>query len=514
MDIATLKAENKELKAQNAMLKSRLEQLEKLFSGRKSERFIPSQAVANQPTLFEVQKDGDIKKEEQDQEKEKITYERRKRQAKKHPGRTAIPDHFPVEEEVIEPEENTEGLVKIGEQVTEWVDYTPASLVRKRIIRPKYAKPKTEDKEKDTEVLIAELPSRPIPKCIASACLLAYIIVSKFVDHLPFYRQSQRFKRDYNWKLHKSTLNSWYATVCTLLEPLYKELVEQTFTADYLQADESRIKVLTKILKDKKGKSIIPDRIKGSKQMLGWMWVVHDPLTGNVVFNYESSRCKKAAMRTLERFTGRYLQTDAYASYNEVVKEKNINRQGCLAHVRRKFFDAKNNDAERAEFALELIQTVYKHERKVEQWPPKRRKKYRKKNIKPLYKKLKKWADKEIYLVPPKSPIGKALAYLLNEWSTLMVLFYDGKLLIDNNAIENKIRPLALGRKNYLFAGSHPAAQRAAMMYSFFATCKAQGVNPYEWLSHTLSHIADTKMTDLHTLLPGNYSKEQSKKAN
>jgi transposase len=511
VDIATLQEENKALKAQNAQLKFRLEQLERLFSNSKTECFIPQETPANQPTLFEGVEDKD-KQVEQPAEEE-IKYKRRKPYAKPHPGRAAIPDHFPVEQEVIEPEGNTEGLVKIGDEITEWVEYTPASLVKKRVVRPKYAKPTPQDKKRDTQVLIADLPSRPILKSIASASLLAYIIVSKFVDHLPFYRQSQRFQRDYDWKLHKSTLNSWYVAVCTLLEPLYKELVKQTFTADYLQADESKIKVLTKTPKDKKGKPTVPDQTKGSKQTLGWMWVVHAPLTGNVVFNYESSRCKKAANRTLKQFRGRYLQTDAYASYNKVIKDKKIIRLACLAHVRRKFFEARKNDDERAEFALALIQSIYKHERNAAKLTSKKRKKYRKKQMKPLYKKLKKWADKEVYLVPPKSPIGKALSYMLNQWSSLMKVFYDGKLLIDNNAIENKIRPLALGRKNYLFAGSHPAAQRAAMMYSFFATCKTQGVNPYEWLTHTLNHIADTKMTDLHTLLPRNYNKEQTAKA-
>jgi len=512
VDIATLQKENKALKAQNAQLRFRLEQLERLFSNSKSERFVPNEAAANQPTLFEGLEEKD-KQVEQPVE-EQIKYKRRKPYAKPHPGRAAIPDHFTVEQEVIEPKENTEGLIKIGEQITEWVEYTPASLVKKRVIRPKYAKPTPRLKNKDTAVLIADLPSRPIPKSIASASLLAYIVVSKFVDHLPFYRQSQRFEREYNWKIHKSTFNSWYVAVCTLLKPLYKEWGKQTLAADYLQADESKIKVLTHISKDKKGKPTVPDQTKGSKQTLGWMWVVHDPIKGYVVFNYESSRSQKAANQTLDKFKGRYLQTDGYSAYNRVVKRKNITRLACLAHVRRKFFDAKTNDASRAEQALKWIQAIYGHERTAKHMTAQERKVYREENLRPVYDQLKEWADEEIIKLPPKSPIAKAIAYMLNQWPLLMTIFKDGRLLIDNNAIENKIRPLALGRKNYLFAGSHLAAQRAAMMYSFFATCKTQGVNPYDWLAHTLNHIADTKMTDLHSLLPGNYKKEQSAKTN
>jgi len=501
-----LRAENKALKAENAQLKFRLEQLERLVFGRSSERFVPQQSPVEQLNMFVANQPGcAVQEQEPAPIKEKITYERNKPVGSTHPGRAPIPEHFLVDEQTIEPEESTEGLVKIGEQRTEWVEYTPASLVKKVIIRPKYAKPEEGER---TTVLIGPLPSRPIPKSIAGASLLAHIIVSKFIEHLPFYRQAKRFKRDYNWKVHKSTFNSWFVAVCTLLEPLYEELAKRVFQTDYLQADESKIKVLTTIPKDKNGKPKKPSKEKGSKQMLGWMWVVHNPMEGYVLFNYEDNRAAKGAEATLGSFTQGYLQADGYDSYNSIAARQGVHRLGCMAHVRRKFYEAQGNDARRAQHALKVIQGIYAHERVAADMGPEARRAYRLEHTLPIYKGFKYWLDEQACMVTPKSPIGKAFTYAQNQWPHLMALFKDGRLIVDNNLIENKIRPLALGRKNYLFAGSHQGAKRIAMMYSFFATCIAQGANPYEWLKHTLEHIADTKRAQLHTLLPG-YTPEQ-----
>ena len=211
----------------------------------------------------------------------------------------------------------------------------------------------------------------------------------------------------------------------------------------------------------------------------------------------------KAASQTLKSFIKGYLQTDGYASYNGIASLADVYRLGCLSHVRRKFFDALKSDPTRAEYAMGIFKTIYAFEEQAKDFDPEQRKAYRLEHTATLYQKLKDWADEQSLVVTPKSPLGKALTYLHNQWPNLKTIFLDGRLLVDNNLIENIIRPLALGRKNYLFAGSHEAAQRMAMIYSFMATCKAKGVNPMQWLTHTLEHIADTKRSQLHTLLPG-----------
>ena len=503
VSIAEHKAILAEKEAQIAQLTSKLAYFERMVFGRKSERFV-AQPGADQLNIFATEDDSPAQPSSEPL-RERITYERDKPVAtKKHPGRTPLPEHFEVEERTLEPQEDTSGMVRIGEHISEYVEYTPAAMKIIRIIRPKYVVQRDTRVDETTPVLCAQLPARPIDKSIASASLLAHIITNKYIDHLPFYRQIQRFKRNYDWAIHKSTINSWFVAVCTLLKPLYEVHRKQILEQAYLQVDESKIKVLTKILKDKDGNRIKVDtRKKGSKQMLGWMWVVRSPQTGQVLFVYEDNRGQKGAHSVLSDFQGGFLQTDGLPSYNAIAAQANVERLGCWAHVRRKFFEAQGNDKKRAEYALQLIQEIYGHERKTATFTAEQRKAYREEHLLPLFRTFKDWLDDQCVYVTPKSPIGKAFTYAQNQWSTLTPLFQDGRLLIDNNHIENKIRPLALGRKNYLFAGGHEAAQRAAMMYSFMASCKEHGINPYEWLKDTLDCIPDTKLWQLHDLLPG-----------
>ena len=497
--LAKKDAEIERLKSQLSLVLSELEYLKRMVFGRKSERFVPEPVAVNQLNLFTQADDLEDSVPDDEPVRETISYVRNKPKARQHPGRTPIPAHFPEEIHVVEPEEYTEGMVRIGEDRSEYVEFVPAQFVKHVIIRPKYARP---EENGTTRVIIGKLPSRPIPKSIAGASLLAYIVVNKFVDHQPFYRQIKKFWREEKWKLHKSTINSWFVAVCTLIEPLYNLLVSRTLDAEYLQADESKIKVLTKTPRDKDGNPSVPKETKGSKQMLGWMWIVHNPIDKLVFFNYENNRAEKGANATLRNFDNGYLQTDALSSYNKIGKREGIHHLGCLAHARRKYFEAQGSDLTRAEYALDLIQKIYKKERLARDMTPEDRLQWREAHVRPLYTKFKYWVDEECVRVTPKSPMGKAMTYTQNQWKNLMRVFEDGRLLLDNNQIENKVRPLALGRKNYLFAGSHEGAQRIAMMYSLLATCAVHGINPLEWLTDTLRRIADTKMTDLHQLLP------------
>jgi len=460
--IDTLKQENLELR--------------RLIFGSKSEKFISTDEDGNQLALFADQAE-EVESEEQT---EQINYERKK--GKPHPGRNKLPEHLPVEETIIEPEHNVEGMEKIGELVTETLKYTPASLVKKRVIRPKYIDRKTE------KMHVAQLPERALPKCIAEPSLLAHIFVSKFVDHLPFYRQTKMFKRDYDWILNPSTLNDWFVAVCTLLKPLHQKMFEKVLFADYIQADESPIKVQDS------------DKIKSTHQ--GYLWVYSSPVYLITVFMYRKGRSMHGPKEALTNYKGT-IQCDGYKVYDKIGKKEGVQLLRCMAHARRKFFEAKNNDKIRAEYGLKIIQDIYMHERKCKESSHKERKEYRIKHVQPLYDTFKVWLDESYHKVLPKSKIGKAIRYTLTQWSKLYRIFEDGRFEIDNNLIENKIRPLALGRKNFLFAGSHSGAERIAMMYSFFATCIQRNVNPYEWLTETIEKIPSTKINEIQTLIPG-----------
>jgi transposase len=475
--IAQKDAEIAQRDEQISSLKHELAQLKKLIFGIKSEKFI-SNSDMDQLSLFQ---NGDVDLPHTELNKEKIAYTRNKT-SKKHQGRNELPDHLPVQEIVIEPEEDTTGMIKIGEEVTETLEYTPASLVKKRTIRPKYAKPDGEG------VVIAKLPPRPIDKSIAEASLLSHICVKKFIDHLPFYRQIKIFERDYDYHPSKSTVNDWFIAVCTLLEPLYNVLKQKVLDSGYIQADESPIKV--------------QDSHKSGSTHQGFQWVYFSPEEKLVLFDYHRSRSVQAPKELLKGYQG-WVQCDGYKAYDKLQAiYPELMMAGCLVHTRRKYYEARQTDEKRSAYALSMFRKIYDHEDQCKQLSYQERKRYRDQHTKPLLEQLKNWVDNQGIKVLPKSPLGRAMTYTINQWPKLIKVLDDGRLELDNNLIENKIRPLALGRKNYLFAGSHAAAQRIAMMYSFFGTCKANDVNPYLWLKDTLDKMQSTKMSQLESLLP------------
>lgn len=460
-------------------LKFQLAELKRMIFGSKSERFVP--ISSNQLGLFS-QAPVDSPSEE---EKQLVEFKRKKSsKIKQVPVRTAIPSHLPRVEEIIEPQEKSQGSEKIGEEITEILEYTPGKLFVRKIIRPKY--------RTSEGITIGELPTLPIPKSNAGASLLSHILVSKFIDHLPFYRQIQIFKRQ-NFTLASSTIGNWFNQTTQLLEPLYDVLEKEALDTDYLQVDESPIGV--------------QDSHKSGALHQGYQWVYRNPVKRLILFKYHSSRSKKVPQEVLKNYSG-YLQTDGYAAYQNLKTQGNITLLGCMAHTRRYFEKALDNDHKRASYALELIQQLYAIERKCKerllQADVKQR--YRQKYALPILRQMKHWLDDNLQQVLPKSSIGKAIAYAIKMWDKLERYILDARLEIDNNLIENSIRPLALGRKNYLFAGSHKAAQNIAMMYSFFASCKVNEVNPLEWLTHTLEKILDHKANKLAELLPHNFN--------
>lgn len=464
-------------------LQQQLAQLKKMIFGSRQERFIPSDVNTSQLSLgIQVEPIAACSIAAT----QKISYTRTNITVEPkpivHPGRMKLPDSLRRQEIIIEPATDITGCKKMGEEITEVLEYQPGELFVKRYIRNKYAKPDNEG------VLIGSLPSRPLEKAMAGEGLLAQIIIDKYVDHLPLYRQMQRFERN-GLKLPYSTLTDWVSSTCRLIEPLFEALKKQVLNSTYLHADETPIKVMSK---EKQGET-----------HRGYYWVYHNSIDKIVFFDYQEGRGREGPVAILENFKG-YLQTDGYGVYDIFDKQQGITLMHCMAHARRMFNDALNNDESRAAYAMKEIQRLYAIERdcKEQNLSFQEVKAARQQQSVPILIALGEWMKQEYMQVTPKSTIGKALAYSIERWKRLSLYTQQGMLNIDNNPVENSIRPVALGRKNYLFAGSHEAARRSGMLYSLLGTCKMHGIEPYSWLKNTLQKIAEHPVNKVHELLP------------
>jgi len=467
----------KELLKRNAYLQHEYDTLKRMVFGAKSERFVSTDS--SQLPLF-----GLPAAEKPEPEKETITYTRNKssNSEKNQPVRLALPADLPRVEQVIDPNEDLTGAKKIGEVITEYLEYTPGKLHVQKIVRPKYILSESE------RIVIGELPSLPIPRSNVGPGLLAQIMVGKFVDHNPFHRQIQQIKRQGVY-IAESTMNDWFTGTCRLLEPLYDRLRQRVQEADYLMGDETPIPVLT--------------NDKPNATHKGFYWVYLAPIENLVCFDYRQGRGREGPEEFLKDVHGA-LQTDGYAAYNSFEKAGKLILLSCMAHARRKFDQAKDGDCERAEQALKLFQPLYEIEREARQRNlsyDERKTLRQNKSVEKLHE-IEVWLKENIIQVLPKSAIGQAIAYTLNLWPRLIRYTEDGRYEIDNNLVENSIRPVALGRKNYLFAGSHEGAKRAAMMYSFLGTCKRNNVEPFAWLRDVLTRIPDWSIQRLDELLP------------
>ena len=462
-------------------LQQQLTQLQKMIFGSKHERFVPSSA--NDPQLL-----LDIKAEATASvtSTKHISYTRTniavEQKPLQHPGRMKLPESLRREEIIIQPAEDITACKKMGEEITEVLEYQPGELYVKQYKRIKYAKPG------NSGVVIGALPSRPIEKAMAGEGLLAQIVIDKYVDHLPLYRQMQRFERA-GVKLSYSTLTDWVSDTCKLITPLFEALKTEVLQSDYLHADETPIKVLDKDKKDSTHR--------------GYYWVYQNSIDKIAFFDYQEGRGREGPTEILQNFTG-YLQTDGYVAYDVFDKRETITQIHCMAHARRMFTQALDNDKSVAEHAMQEIQKLYAIERNCREQNLSfdAIKTVRQEQSVPILDALGKWMKEQYIKALPKSSIGKALGYSIERWEKLSRYTENGILSIDNNAVENSIRPVALGRKNYLFAGSHEAAKRSGMLYSLLGTCKMHGIEPYSWLKDVLQTIADHPINKISELLP------------
>lgn len=417
--------------------------------------------------------------------------EAEKRRAANKPSRNAIPDNIRRERVDIYPK---------GYNEQEW-DLMPDSFNETKIVlhrKPaeyyaiEYVMHKAVRKD-DIERTIksAAVPQVPIAKSYAGASVLANLMVGKYVDCLPFYRQIEMMKR-LGMNIPPSTISDWFSEVADLLRPLYFRIRELVMQTDYIQADETTVPIV--------------DNEK-HKTVKGYLWQVCSVMQKLLFFHYDKgSRSKDVAMGLFAHFSGT-LQTDGYAVYDYYENKSGVLCLSCWAHARRYYDRALNNDQARATHALEQIGLLYEVDRKAddEQMSYQQRKELRLRLAVPILHTFESWLRTEATKVLPKSPIGKAIHYTLEHYDRLCRYTVDGRYKIDTNMVENGQRPVALSRKNYLFCKNHDAAEDAAVMYTMMGCCKAAEVNVEEWLTYFLEHVHeyDTDYSrDLAELLP------------
>lgn len=459
-----------------------LDKLRRYIFGFKSEKR-NGNAGDNQMGLFELGVTQSV------QEELSCAVEQQKPAPKKRAkgtGRMSLPEELTREEIVIEPSESTEGCVKIGEEVTEVLEIEPAFFYVKRYVRPKYARPNGEG------ILIGMLPDRVIEKGIPSESVIAQLIVDKYVYGMPLHRQIDKYSK-MGVRIPASSASDWLMGGWEQLKPLWKLLRLIVLSQKYLQADESPIKVL--------------DRDHKNGIHKGYMWLYHAPVDRLVLFDYRKGRDSSGPKEMLAGFKG-ILQTDGYIVYDSLYADHpDILLTFCMAHARRKFVDAVKDDEKQANYVLDEMQLLYALEQRMREqeldWE--QRTEERKKHARPVLDRLEKWLKENQYRYRPKSPMGTAIDYTLPRWTGLSAYELHGQMEIDNNLIENAVRPLAIGRKAFLFAGSHQAAEMAAGMYSFMASCKKNKINEFEWLKDVFERIQSHKQKDLHQLLPSNW---------
>jgi len=503
--VASLSATNKEQSEQIKDLQERIKELtaqvawlnRQLF-GRKSEKLRAYDP--NIPDLFAdefagLQHQAEEKRDEAVGKIEKESAEVRKQNRQ---NRKMIEDLPVLETETIEPTGVDLSLYRrIGEEITKVVKHKPGMLYVKEIIRPKYAL-------KDSTMLppagqkgveIAPMPLMPVDKCIADTSLLAEILLQKYEYHVPFYRQIQQYRHLGLEGLTESTLDGWFKKTVELLKPLYESLKKEVFSCDYVQADETTVPVINR------GKH------KAEKE---YLWMVRSVMEKLVIFHYDMGSRAGSVIESLAsqyHFKG-YLQCDGFAGYETAFKTNpDVRLVNCMAHIRRDFEHALGENKKEAEYGLAQIQHMYRIEHCCDKagLSSDGRKAKRRELTRPIMEAMKTWMETEGIKYSPQSLIGKAVSYAYTRWDNMMRCLEDGRLLLDNNLAENAIRPITLGRKNYLFCGNHEAAVNMSVICSLLATCKAHDVNPRDYLKDIIAQMPYHKKSadeELLNLLP------------
>lgn len=473
-ELPKLRARVVEVEQRNAELEKQVAHLTKMLFARKSERraidahpqlpFPEDEAAPPAPPHVD---------EAADEEYEEITYKRKKR------GATRISSEWPREVRTISlPEADrmcpccSEPMPKIGEESSERLDYTPAVLKVIETRREKYACKKHEE----SGVLTPPAPVHPIEKGMATAGLLAHVLVAKYKDHLPLYRQSCIFAR-HGAEIAESTMCDWVKDTAEMLQPVVAAMRTSVLESHVVQSDDTGITVLDK------------DAQGGSRHSYLWAYVGD---RSEVVFDFTSGRGRDGPKLFLGDYRGQ-LQVDAYSGYDAVFRTGRISEVGCWAHSRRRFFKALSGDKEHASIAMDVMQRIYRVEREAKEQAagPDLRRELRQRDAKPVLEQMKPWLEGIRHKFVPKSPMGDAIGYALRQWNALTRYLDDGRLEIDNNRVERQMRVVAVGRKNWMFAGSAEGGRRAATIYSMVCTCGLLGIEPWAYLKDALQRLAE-----------------------
>jgi transposase len=450
--------------------------------GRRSEKLDP-----NQQMLFDLLGQA----LEQREAASRVPVPKAPAQPSHRNGRVPLPPHLPRERIEYHPPESAlqcpvcgQRKEPMGEEITEQLDYVPASFIVRQHVRVKYACKKCQE-----GVVIADLPARPIEKGRPGEGLLAQVLTSKYCDHTPLHRQTMIYRR-HGLEIHRSTLCDWVREGTTLLTPLVQEMHRQVLLSPKIHTDDIPV----------------PARNGSGKDIhKGFLWAYIDTVK-NVVFDYTPGHSREGPLRFLGEYAG-YVQADAYNGYDALFAKGHAIEVACWAHARRKFFDAQDTDPARATEMLVLIGEIYQVEDRAKEENLNREQiqALRQKESKPILEvigqRLKLWGPQ----VLPKSPVGQAIGYGQGQWQALLRYTDDGILSIDNNLAERTLRMVAVGRKNWLFVGHDNGGHRAAIIYSLVASCKLCGIDPFAYLRDVLERISTHPASRITELLPRNW---------
>jgi transposase len=469
------------------------------FYGPRSERFDPTQLLLFGIAIDTMPVDQQAVEEESGQK----LATRRPSRRHKH-GRQTLPQC--LRRQPVEHKLEGEALacpccgkerVCIGQEITEQLEHEPASFFVIQHIQHKYACRECDQAGHSPQIELAAKPQQPIEKGLAGPGLLAYVITSKLADHLPLYRLEKIFER-HDLHIASSTMCAWIEASAKLVTPLYKLMIERGRQSKVIHTDDTRVPVQDPQLK--------------GKCKSGRIWTyIGDRDHPDIVYEYTPDRTRAGPAAWLKEYRG-YLQADAYGGYDGIYAT-GVKEVACWAHARRKFFEARETDGARAAAMLQMVHGLYAVEHEAKDLGDDARRELRQSRSVSILARIKAWLDEQQKLVLPRSPMAGAIQYTLNQWAALCRYCEQGWLDIDNNAAERALKRVAIGRKNWLFAGNDAFGQHHAVLWSLIASAEAHGIDPQAYLRSVLAKIAQTPMGELGQFLPEAWKRESAAEA-